>query len=843
VHAQDAFHSHFVAKTLRPFLDQHCIGCHGAQIKKGDLDLEKLSADLSEAKNFEAWVKVHDKVRSGEMPPGLKRRPPEKEQDVLLRGLRTELVDADLRRKEKVGRSVLRRLTRREYENTLRDLLDLPGLSVQDLLPEDGRAFGYDKVGRALELSHVQLSKYLEAADTALDLAIATDPTAPQRLNMHVYPFETFKSVRNGTCVVLRDKKPSPNFPIVSDILPPGRELKAIMAKANVSKDSIGIMAHEGMEFRPTFIHTKPYYAGFYKLRISLWSFHWDKGRVLPAKKVESGSLIVKGTGRLLGYFDGPSLESKVHEVLVWLNPGEIIRFNAATLPRGGPGLHPGKAAQYEGPGLAIDWFEMDGPFTEQWPTVSHRRLFGDLPLAQMKADSKVKLPRRPPFRKGISIARDLKINPNKPSPVWSVNSVNPEADAERLLADFLPRAFRRPVPTKEIKRYLELVKSQLKENNSFEVAMRTAYKAALCSTSFLYLEEPAGVLDGWALASRLSYFLWNSMPDRTLLDLAEKGELKDPSALRSQVERMLRDPKGERFVVDFLDQWLELRDFDATNPDRKLYPEFGPLLHDSMLDESRSYFRELINNDLGVRYIISADFAMLNNRMAKHYRLPEVSGSAMRKVPLPPNSHRGGFLTQASILRVTANGTTTSPVKRGAWVMKQILGEPPAPPPADVPAVEPDIRGAITIRDQLSKHRTDKSCAACHAKIDPPGFALESFDVIGGWREKYRSLGEEGEKVHGTRYMLALRVDASGKTADGRSFNDFEEFRKLLLQDERKLARNLACQLAIYATGAPIGFSDRDEIEKMLDRIEPGAYGVRSLIHQVVQSAMFQKK
>ena len=198
----------------------------------------------------------------------------------------------------------------------------------------------------------------------------------------------------------------------------------------------------------------------------------------------------------------------------------------------------------------------------------------------------------------------------------------------------------------------------------------------------------------------------------------------------------MLDDPKAERFVVDFLDQWLELRDINATSPDRKLYPEFGPTSRDSMLAESRAYFRELLKNDLGASHIVASNFAMLNQKMAQHYGIPGVSGVAFRKVALPPDSHRGGFLTQASVLKVTANGTVTSPVKRGVLVQRQIVGEPPAPPPANVPAVEPDIRGAVTIREQLSKHRSDKTCAACHAKIDPPGFALESFDVIGGWRE-----------------------------------------------------------------------------------------------------------
>jgi hypothetical protein len=405
-------------------------------------------------------------------------------------------------------------------------------------------------------------------------------------------------------------------------------------------------------------------------------------------------------------------------------------------------------------------------------------------------------------------------------------------------------------VADKEVSRYVGLVNSQLKGKVSFEEAMRTAYKAALCSTDFLFLKEKVGALDDWALASRLSYLLWNSMPDRTLYDLAGKGTLKEPATLRDQVERMLRDPRAERFIADFLDQWLDLRDIEFTTPDKKLYPEFDPFLRDSMVGESRAFFRELLQNDLGARNIVASDFLMLNSRLAHHYRIAGVSGAELRKVPVPANSHRGGFLTQASVLRVTANGTVTSPVKRGAWVMKQILGQPPAPPPPDVPAVEPDIRGTVTIREQLAKHRNDATCAACHAKIDPPGFALESFDVIGGWRERYRSLGEQGDVPDPAKtgrprvpYLWAHAVDASGETAEGKAFKDFEDFRMILLQDERVLARNLARQMTIYATGAPISFADRDAIELVLDRARPSNYGVRSLLHELVQSALFCKK
>jgi hypothetical protein len=313
-----------------------------------------------------------------------------------------------------------------------------------------------------------------------------------------------------------------------------------------------------------------------------------------------------------------------------------------------------------------------------------------------------------------------------------------------------------------------------------------------------------------------------------------------------AQVERMLANPKAAALTENFVGQWLGLRDIDFTEPDRRLYPEYDDLLKASMVKEATLFFDEVLKNDLSLTNLVAADFAFLNQRLAKHYGIPGVSGWEFRKVPLPPESHRGGVLTMAGVLKVTANGTTTSPVVRGAWVLDRILGTPPHPPPAGVPAVDPDIRGATTIREQLAKHRAAAECAACHAQIDPPGFALESFDVIGGWREHYRSVGRgEPVTIDGRRmpYAQGLKVEPADVLVDGRRFGDIDELKALLLKDKDQLARALTAKLVTYATGRAPDATDQPAVEAIVGRAKEKGYGLKSLIHDITQSPLFQEK
>ena len=525
------------------------------------------------------------------------------------------------------------------------------------------------------------------------------------------------------------------------------------------------------------------------------------------------GNFVVSGNfSRHVGYFDAPPGEPKVVEFEERLGAkNDTIKVTPVALPF--VYLNHKNMPEYPGPGLKIHWMEVEGPFPEAWPTESFRRVFGD-------ADPK----------QGTL------------------------ADAEKLLHALLPRAFRRPVTESEVKPFVALVAKSLEMGQPFEASLRAGYKAVLSSPKFLYLREPAGPLDNHALASRLSYFLWSTMPDEPLLALADKGELRKPDMLRAQVERMLKHAKARAFTENFTGQWLSLRDIAATTPDKMLYPEWEEHLQWSAVRETHLFFEELLKQNLSVRNFVDSDFAMLNGRLAKHYGIPDVHGVAFRKVALKPEWHRGGVLTHASVLKVTANGTTTSPVLRGVWLLDRILGRPAPPPPPNVPAIEPDIRGAKTIRDQLSKHRATENCAGCHARIDPPGFALENYDVIGGWREKYRIVAERknwvnnrtgplGKYLKAYEFGLGLPVDAGDALPDGRKFATVEEFKQLLLADPEQIARCLTEKLVTYATGQPVGFGDHAAVNRILTEAKATDYGLRSLVHAVVASELFRTK
>jgi len=885
-------------------VDDYCSRCHNDQDLKGGLDLTDLNFAPDDPANFLTWVKVHDRLEAGEMPPKGKPRPEDSELKALVATLAATLAHYEDGVAAREGRSTQRRLNRNEYENALRDLLDAPWLQIKDQLPEDGDAYHFNKVSSALDVSYVHMARYMSAADYALRQAISVQFTRPPTTTRRYYARESF-TIRNPGDDGNPDRQ---KFPLLDAQAQPavltGQAPMTVgpADPATREREAMGwVQSNYSTGFGSTWGVFRAPVAGRYRLSFSgytVWvgpggtrkptlSFigqtpaggdpnqiadlppEWYRPNfrdVSPGRRYEPIAVYAKGAAgnRRIGEFDltpEPTVRS-IGEV--WLAANDVIAPDATRFfrsrPTGIPDGYTNPLAQRDGmPAVAFRWMEVQGPIYDEPEAPGYQLLFGDLPvrksakgdpgvLVDVVADRPLAGEDRRYGRAGGGFGR---IPPTVPVAV-EVISAHPRADAERLLRNFLAHAYRRPVAEADVKLFLGLIDQQLDSGLGFAGAMLAGYTAVLSSPSFLTIGETPGRLDDWALATRLSLFLWNSTPDAALRELAARGELHRPGTLRAQTERMLDDPKSARFTEAFLDYWLDLRRIDETSPSTTLYSDYyiDDALEESSLAETRLFFADLLANDRPARNVVDSDTTFVNDRLAAHYGIPGVRGVAMRRVALPPGSPRGGLMTQASVLKLTANGTSTSPVLRGKWVRERIMGLDVPPPPPVVPAVEVDIRGAVTIRQQLDKHRADQTCAACHAKIDPPGFALESFDVMGGWRDRYRATAEDGDAETGfgkngwpLNYRYALPVDASGQLPDGRTFKDIRDFKRLLLADETQIARNVARQLAVYATGAPIRFADRAAIERILQGARPRQYGVRTLVHQIVESELFLNK
>ena len=864
------------AQPSTAFFEKHCIQCHDEEKRKGGINLDSLTRDFQKPETAATWVKVYDVLARGEMPPKKKTQPAPEERRAAADWIHAQLTAADNARVAREGRIRLRRMTRSEYENSLKDLLGLPRLDIQGLLPADGSVAGFKKNPRALELSPAHLSAYTAAAEKALEISIATRSTPPPVFKQRIYPAGVFKfggNLTQGNFVLLKDRQPDPLLPIRGPAPDPATkpadgeeggdqaERKRIFAENKVaqSESAVGLLMPNISGYEAA-MNVAPIYQGPYRLRLSVWGFLWNAGSVEPyaaqaavLRAHEEGHQ--QEGGRLLGTFTAASLSPKEHTLTTWLDPHESIVFDPVSVPSRGNRIEQrkGRTAQHVGPGVALDWFEIEGPVFESWPPESHRRLFGDLPIAPLPENTGVIPPTRPQLRQTPNYLPAL--NEDIPAeersrPLETVQSTNPEADAHSLLTGFLRRAFRRNISQWEVAPYLNLVIRRLAANDCFEDALRRAYIAVLTSPEFLF--HPADAPPGaprdpaaFTLASRLSFWLWNGLPDEPLLAAAANGTLSRPEVLHAQIDRLLADPRSNRFIEDFTNQWLELERLEETSPDPKLYPEYSFLLHEGMLSETRAFLRELLDKNLPITSLARSDFSMLTQRLAEHYGIPGVEGAEVQRVTLPADSPRGGLLTQAAILKLTANGTTTSPVKRGVWVMDRLLNEPAPPPPPGISLIDPDTRGATTVREQLDRHRQDASCAACHAKIDPAGFALESFDPVGGWRARYRSNGkgdmppEKDKSFLKIQYLLGPAVDASGQMPDGRAFGGIQDLQTLLAKDPERLARAFLTHLSRYATGTEPSFADRRIIAQLVQSTASSHYGLRSLLHALAESPL----
>ncbi len=751
-------------RRVRPILSKFCFECHGETTAKGKLRLDKLAVDFGNSKAAATWKEVMVRVADGAdepMPPKGKPRPSATEIKTLREWFAGKLtaaaaVDADAQKAE--GRAQLRRLNRVEYNNTLHDLLGIV-VDLKPLLPDDDIVAGFDNVGLGLQITRVHQERYLEAAEIALNAAIFQGPQpkfTTRRLNYRKADY------------------------------PPRRMLE---------NDAALFFTSASAELQSSRVPS----AGRYRIRIAARP-HNNPGTPM-VMHVNCGNPSHPDEHYLAIAAD----KTTVVECIAQMGSGNTVRI----APYGLGVNYIRNLDTYDGPGMVIEWVEIQGPIWDTWPPESHQRLLGAVDLKKATL-----------------------------------------ADAETVVRSLIARSFRRPVSKEKVNQFIAFLRARVETDKyTVEEALRQTLIAVLCAPDFLMLYETPGPLDDFAVASRLSYFLWRSMPDQPLLDLAGQKKLRSPEELRRQVDRMLKDPRAAALPEHFLGQWLGLRQIDATTPDKSLYPEFDDYLKYSMIREPQAFFDEMLRNDLPIQSFVDADFSMLNDRLAQHYGISGVVGPELRKVKLPPESHRGGVMTMAAVLKITANGTVTSPVLRGAWLQDRIMGQPLAlPTDLTVPAVEPDIRGALNIRDQLAKHRTVSQCASCHQRMDPLGFALENFDPIGGYRTKYRALGKYPKaniKVFNkpVDYSDGLPVQAGDVLPGGKSFKDSDEFKKVVLADPAPVVRSVTEKLIIYATGSPIRPADRAAVDAIVNRLRHKNNGLRTLVYEIVQSELFLNK
>lgn len=910
------------AARAAPFLKQYCADCHGDGVNEGDFEIASLSSDFNKQSNFDAWKMVHDRIKSGVMPPPDAEQPTAEEVERVLNPVANGLAAAQKTQQAKLGRVTARRLNAVEFETTLSDLLQTP-LDIADLLPDDAKAEGFSTVGSALNISNVQMEAYLEAIDAAIDQAVRfTERPVTQKFRL---------SLLNSHGYMLTYRSGHPTLPVVDGMI--------LYATESMS-------AHNALWGQYVVPRT-----GKYRIKVSTYKVNSKTPIALTMRVGGNGhkeTLTVKH--RLLEHFEVDSDTPQIHAWEGELLRGHFLHLYPSELPvKRFPKSQHYEQIHWKGPGVCVQWLEIEGPIIDAWPPPGQEVLFGGVHtekhLRQDAADTDVNpdpnaqlhsppiLPADPIIlpndwpqegpkwkrlagplnqnakfvsqdysrrrgkvfrailagkRKGADPLPDYQSAPyNLPNgsplpsyggePIYKdvqhpgelmrtrrLASKNQKEDAARLIRRILPLAFRRHVASDEADRYVDFVHGWIDEGVPFESAMRTGYKAIFTSPSFLFHqssiapyqwhlaaadEESGGgrlppIPSDFALAERLSYFLWCSTPDDELLRLAYAGKLSQPGILRQQTERLLKDKRSERFVKEFLGQWLDLHEINFTTPDIQLYPEYDPVLHWSMVSESHAFFQHLLDKNLPAKNLIDSDFVTINRRLAMHYGIPNVTGMQPSVVKFPRDSMRGAVLTQAAVLKVTANGTNTSPVVRGTWVLERILGTPSPPPPPGVPAVEPDIRGAVTLRDQIEKHRSDSACASCHARIDPPGMALESFDPVGRFRTNYRILNPEfaGLKKYDRRirYDEGLPVDPSYQLSSGKKFANIHELKTIYAANEQEIARTLVDRLLVYSTGATTTFADQSAISEIVAVAEPEHFGVRSLIHALVQSELF---
>ncbi len=763
-----------------PFVKKHCVACHGGKRPKADLSLEGLRDSTVVARRRKLMEKAVRMIQAGEMPPEGRPRPSAAEIAVFVDSVRLAFDYADRHAKPDPGRVTMCRLNRAEYRNTIRDLIGVDFDPTEDF-PSDDIGHGFDNIGDVLTLSPVLMERYLAAAESIMRRAITPNPPPPPKRHLSTRYSEPASPHVGKKAIVGKFRRLATDGAEIIETGPINTPYQWEDDGEYIFRTRVYARAGKGQKVRMAVLVTGK------ELADATPEAQLDKlaGRTLkPAKLLKT--FVVEASE--------PD-KAEVVEVRVPPMPGRHrMQVGVFQLAEGEPPVK-----------LFVEYLALEGPLDTR--PASHRRL--------------------------------LACSPTKPQ----------REQTREVLSRFLLGAYRRPATDDELERLATLAESAQSNGESWEASIQLAMQATLCSPKFLFRVElddrpqspVVRPLDEFQLASRLSYFLWSSMPDEELLALAAKKQLS--ANLDAQARRMLADPKASALVENFALQWLQVKRLEWVAPDGKRFPQFNDKLRHAMLRETKLFFESVMREDRSVLDLIDADYAYLNEPLARHYGIADTAGNRIGQKPTRPGGkrirgegfqrvsladrQRGGLITQASVLTVTSNPTRTSPVKRGRWVLEQILGEPPPEPPPNVPELPEDeqaVRGG-TLRERMEAHRRNPSCANCHAKMDAIGFALENFDAVGAFRLK------DGE----------FDIDASGTFPDGLAFQGPEELKRVVKQKPELFARCLTEKMLIYALGRGLEHYDRPTVEGILQALVKQDYTFSALVSAIANSDAFR--
>ena len=788
--------------SFEAFLDTHCVSCHGAKKEKGDLRIDTLSRDFKNGIDSHLWAEVVERINAGEMPPEEEPRPSEKEISTFIAQLDQKLSEGKAARMAARPPVAHYRLSRKEYQNTVYDLL---GVRYDPAKPGELNAdplwHGFERIGSQLTLSPSHVERYYKAAETVLSRAFPTQGIPSKIIR------KTAADLRYGGAD--KHKETLQRFGIK-------RPLRSLIFPGRLQQ------AFRHNWFGPT----SPEHSGLYRAKMQVSGIRPKDGQIAHLR---IGKMTFEAANEGLIEIDvvAPEDEPEVIEFEVFLEMPVNLDFNliSTNIIDRRKGAHyrnalsksnylfthssettllnpvAPKMFDEEGNGIfsfvLLDWIEWEGPIVSK---TEHATRIGLVPENNASRDQ---------------VTAKLKI--------------------------FAERAWRRPVENVELQPYLKVFEEEKKLGESMNDAYQAAMLGVLTSRHFTYLVEgeveKRERLTSHELASRLSYFLWSSMPDVQLFTKAKTGELlTDPKSLESEVDRMLSDSKINRFIDDFPRQWLQLHKLGMFPPDLKLYPDYEVWLESSMREEVVHFFREVFNENLSLDSFIQSDWTMANPRLCEFYGLPEPAKGGFQKVSLRPEHNRGGLLTTGAVLGLTSDGTRHRPVHRGVWVSEAFFGKTPPPPPANVDPIEPNPPDSpkATIRQKLEAHAKDPNCAACHKNIDPLGLAFDQFDAIGQWRT--HEIVAKGKGANPP-------VNPSGKMPDGRPFANAHEFKNLLLDDKDRFLHAFVEHLCTYALRRVLTVDDRKDIDAIVQNAKLKKSKLREVIRVVALSDLLRKR